>query len=209
MQGASPFSLAEAYEMAYSLKDEKPAAAKPAAQAVAAKKEEKKDEDYSKPGTLPFAELWGPEVNYSDQLANGDADDDKEIEDEDDPRDMICDDDGFVNQFKMTDHQVRQWAREGVQGHKSLLQLSSNIDLGEGRFSEEIADGSVDDDKELIDINDKEDDLVDENMIQLDSSLQQRQNDGVHGRGYFNPGPAWQTILSQGEAKHSVDASLY
>ena len=57
------------------------------------------DEDYSKPGTLPFHETWGPEVQYSNQLANGDADDDKEVEDEDDPRDIIVDDDGFVNQF--------------------------------------------------------------------------------------------------------------
>jgi len=59
-------------------------------------------EDYSKPGSLPFNQLWGPEVKYSDQLANGDDDDDKEIQDEDDPRDMIVDDDGFVNQFKVT-----------------------------------------------------------------------------------------------------------
>jgi hypothetical protein len=43
-------------------------------------------------------------VKYSDTIANGDKDDDKEIEDEDDPRDMIVDDDGFVNQFKVTDH---------------------------------------------------------------------------------------------------------
>jgi len=37
------------------------------------------DEDFSKPGTLPFQQLWGPEVKYSDQVANGDEDDDKEI----------------------------------------------------------------------------------------------------------------------------------
>jgi len=42
-------------------------------------------EDYSKPGTKPFAKTWGPGVKYSDQLANGDAADDKELEDEDDP----------------------------------------------------------------------------------------------------------------------------
>jgi hypothetical protein len=84
------------------------------------------DEDYSKPGTLPFADLWGAESKYSDQIANGDADDDKEIQDEDDPRDMIVDDDGYVNQFKISAHAIRQWKREGVEGTEmgdSLLKL--------------------------------------------------------------------------------------
>jgi len=72
------------------------------------------DEDYSKPGTLPVAQLWGPSVKYSDQLANGDADEDKEIQDEDDPRDPIADDDGFVNQFKMDKGSVQEWNRDGV-----------------------------------------------------------------------------------------------
>jgi hypothetical protein len=36
-------------------------------------------EDYAKPGTVPLAEMWGPGVKYSDQVANGDADEDKEI----------------------------------------------------------------------------------------------------------------------------------
>jgi len=44
------------------------------------------------------AAIWGAEVPYSNQLANGDADDNKELEDEEDPREMIVDDDGFVNQ---------------------------------------------------------------------------------------------------------------
>ena len=42
--------------------------------------------------------IWGAEVPYSNQLANGDVDDNKELENEDDPRDLIVDDDGFVNQ---------------------------------------------------------------------------------------------------------------
>jgi hypothetical protein len=45
--------------------------------------------------------IYGPEVAYSNQLANGDRDDDKEVEDEEDPREMIVDDDGFVNQHKV------------------------------------------------------------------------------------------------------------
>ena len=44
--------------------------------------------------------LWGSEVKYSDQLANGDLDDDKEVEDEEDPEDIVADDDGFVRQWR-------------------------------------------------------------------------------------------------------------
>ena len=43
--------------------------------------------------------LWGSEVKYSDQIANGDADDDKEVQDEDDHSDIIADDNGFVKQY--------------------------------------------------------------------------------------------------------------
>lgn len=49
---------------------------------------------------VPFADIWGPKTKYSETLANGDRDDDKEVEDEDDPRDIITNDEGFVNQFK-------------------------------------------------------------------------------------------------------------
>lgn len=42
--------------------------------------------------------IWGPHVPYSNQLANGDRSDDKEVQDEDDPKDLIVDDNGFVNQ---------------------------------------------------------------------------------------------------------------
>jgi len=51
-------------------------------------------DDYTQKDKVP---VWGPHVKYSDQLANGDHDDDKELEDENDPRDLIVDDDGFVN----------------------------------------------------------------------------------------------------------------
>lgn len=56
-----------------------------------------KKDDLSEPGTLPMADLYGSDVLYSDQLANGDDADDKELEDEDDPRDIIVDDDGFTH----------------------------------------------------------------------------------------------------------------
>ena len=56
-----------------------------------------------------MAELWGSDVKYSDQIANGDEDDDKELEDEDDPRDMIVNDDGFVNQWDIDMNKAREW----------------------------------------------------------------------------------------------------
>ena len=105
---------------------EKKAAKQSLAQAQEDEEEndDKPKEDYSKPGTLPFDQLWGPEVKYSDQIANGDKDDDKEIQDEDDPRDPIVNDEGFVNQFKVNKGSVQEWNRGGVKKfrHKGLVQ---------------------------------------------------------------------------------------
>jgi len=39
---------------------------------------------------------------YSNEIANGDRSDDKELEDQDDPNDAIVDNNGFVNSFKRT-----------------------------------------------------------------------------------------------------------
>jgi len=68
-------------------------------------------EDYSKPGSLPFRKLWGPNVDYSDQLANGDRDDNKELEDEEDLADPIADDNGFVHKWKLDPRAVKEWGR--------------------------------------------------------------------------------------------------
>lgn len=43
----------------------------------------------------------------SDELANGDKADDKEIEDEDDPEDDIVDDNGFSHQWVQTGAKIR------------------------------------------------------------------------------------------------------
>lgn len=42
----------------------------------------------------------GDDPLYSNQIANGDRSDDKELEDQDDPNDDIVDNNGFVNQWK-------------------------------------------------------------------------------------------------------------
>jgi hypothetical protein len=87
---ASPAAPVESTEKAPETSEKAPAKAEG---------EGSKTEDFSKPGSSPFAELWGSEVKYSDQIANGNADDDKELEDEDDPEDIIADDNGFVHQW--------------------------------------------------------------------------------------------------------------
>lgn len=53
---------------------------------------------------------------YSDDLANGDKDDDRELQNEDDPRDAIVDDNGFS----------RQWVRSGE--HVGVM-LNSEVHL--------------------------------------------------------------------------------
>ena len=84
-------------------------------------KDSKKTEDYSKPGTLPFTDLWGPDVKYSDQVANGDDDDDKEVEDEDDGEDDIVDDNGFVHQWVQLDDDVKAPKKDDKPAEKSFV----------------------------------------------------------------------------------------
>jgi len=57
-------------------------------------------------------------VKYSDQLANGDDADDKEVDDEDDIDDAIADDDGFVNQYKLDGKKLSDW--EWTKGGKKV-----------------------------------------------------------------------------------------
>jgi hypothetical protein len=128
----------------------------------------KSPEDYSKPGSLPFEELWGSEVKYSDQLANGDDADDKELEDEDDPNDLIVDDNGFVNAFDIDEDKAAQWVQLdsdiNVGKTRKTLKLVQANNNQEARFSDELVDGDQDDDDEIADLNDQDDDEVDENL---------------------------------------------
>ena len=84
--------------------------------------------------------MWGSEVKYSDQLANGDVDDDKELEDEDDPNDDIVDDNGFVNQYvDKQDHRLKEWVQ---------LPEDSNMLAEEDNEEDEDEDEDMDDEKE-------------------------------------------------------------
>jgi len=106
---------------------------------------------------------------YSNQLANGDKDDDKELEKEDDMSDAIVDYQGHTNRgygstlpttYMANNHVMEgstiQVPREEGPMRNSLTQLS---DI----YSNELANGDVSDDKELEHDNDPEDDIVDYN----------------------------------------------
>jgi len=115
-----------------------------------------------------------------------------------------------VNQWDIDSSKASQW---------SAVQLDQDIKIGNekastsaSKFSDEIVDGSKDDDKDLVDINDKEDDEVDENLdlehsdvnfLQLEDTV-----DRSHGKGFSSPGPAWTQIMAQISAKQSVDKML-
>jgi len=185
------------------------------------KKEEsgdkKKAEDLSEPGSMPLADLWGSDVRYSDQLANGDDADDKELEDEDDPRDIIVDDDGFVNQWDIDMDKAGEWTAvqldQDVKVDPKVDPKKSSLveNKEEDRFSSELVNGDKDDDKDLIDINDKDDSEVDENLDLQDQDVNLLQLDDSsdrHGKGFANPGPAWTQIMAQISNKNTINRIL-
>ena len=191
-----------------------------------------REQDYANAGSLPNADLWNADVKYSDQLANGNLDDDREVEDEDDPNDDIVDDNGFVSQFvRDDDDRLREWNAietsdqvnapvEKVKGVTMLPQVRI-------QYHDELANGDAADDKQLIDLNDQNDDDVDENgyvmldaasgsrwarfqqsmtrpaennMVQIDESRQ--------GKGFASPTSSWGNIMAQVDSKRAID-SLY
>lgn len=148
-------------------------------------------DDYTQKDKVP---VWGPHVKYSDQLANGDADDNKELEDEDDPHDIIVDDDGFVNQWQHDPKKLAEWARAhhvSTQQAAQLLakkqqmlaqQKSQQEALAQAeakaqaehqaemaaiwdrtvKYSDTLANGDADDDRELEDEDDPDDFIADD-----------------------------------------------
>jgi len=68
-----------------------------------------------------------PFATPQDEVANGDRDEDKELEDEDDPNDVIADDNGFVNQFKGKGGNFSQLTSDlrlgTLQAKRSLMKL--------------------------------------------------------------------------------------
>jgi len=165
---------------------------------------EEVDTNYDRPGTKPFGNIWGPEIAYSDQLANGKTLDDLELEDEDDPSDPIADDDGFVHQWKIDPAHIKEWGRRPqvvnfVQTSQDPIALPQEKE--KSHFSDELADGNDNDDIEVDDLNNDADDEVDENM------MIQTGEEGF-GIGRSDPAPGWGQIMAQVNSKQAAD-SLY
>jgi len=125
-------------------------------------------------------------------LANGDVDDDRQLEDEDDPDDPIADDDGFAHQWKVKEENVEEWGRRP--------QVFSYAQLGESslkgsKFSDELADGLEEDNQQVED--DNSDDIANEQYVQL--------SDESEGMGHAHPAPAWIAIKEMVDSKKSLD----
>jgi hypothetical protein len=90
---------------------------------------------------------------YSNELANGDAADDKEDIDENDPADPFIQDTGFG-----TD--ARLWTLAQKRHHNKHK-----------KYSDELANGDVDDDKENQDENDPSDPVVQDHGFGTDARL--------------------------------------
>jgi hypothetical protein len=89
----------------------------------------------------------------SNEVANGDVSENKELEDQDDPEDKIVDNNGFVNQWKRHGDIAQVRAVSFNQMRRSARDLPSN----------EVANGDVSEDKELEDQDDPRDNIVDDN----------------------------------------------
>ena len=100
-------------------------------------------------------------IPFSDELADGDFTDDKELEDEDDIDDDIVDDNGFVNLFK----NKGQFAQIEYQQQIAFLQRQHTLAEAQSLLQElpsnEVANGDVSENKELEDQDDSKDVIVD------------------------------------------------
>jgi len=96
-----------------------------------------------------------PFATPQDEVANGDRDEDKELEDEDDPNDVIADDNGFVNQFK---------GKGGnFVGTNADMRIRHRARFPFEKPSDEVANGDRDEDRQVEDEDDPNDDIVDDN----------------------------------------------
>lgn len=127
--------------------------------------------------------LWDPSVKYSDQLANGDRDDDKEVEFEHDPTDLIVDYNGHTNygyHHVEYDDPKHFWKFDKAHYEKNNIKglfpehfgtiprdpvtfTNENVQLSDVKYSDQLANGDRDDDKEVEFEHDPKDLVVDYN----------------------------------------------
>lgn len=92
-----------------------------------------------------------------DEIADGDAADGKQIEDEWDPADDVVDDNGFARNWLMTGSQVNVGRHRPA--NWAALQAKYDVRF----YSDEIANGDTADNKDLHEEEDTKDDVVDFN----------------------------------------------
>ena len=105
----------------------------------------------------------------SDNLANGDKADDKEIQDEYDPDDEIVDDSGFVHKWLQTYQQMNMGNLIQLQNrspatgdstfHSGMKVYDSSY--SPTKYSQELANGDSADDRDIHEDEDMKDDVVD------------------------------------------------
>jgi len=121
-----------------------------------------------------------------------------EMEDEEDPEDFIVGDYGFMHRWKFSDGKLAEYASRpkvytwGVNAQtdqNSLIQTEDDVQkeqvahkveapkmamaqtTSKAKFSDEIADGTTEDDLTVDDMDDSLEENVDENMMQVADSL--------------------------------------
>ena len=92
---------------------------------------------------------------YSETVANGDHFDDREIEDEWDPKDWVVDDNGFTRNWGLP---TRPAAEEAIGISENQMQLYKMM-----KYSDTISNANADDDKELEEEEDPKNFVVDIN----------------------------------------------
>jgi hypothetical protein len=100
---------------------------------------------------------------YSDELANGDVADDKEVIDDNDPSDPSVQDTGFGSDARLwTLAQKRSLHKKHAMKHRQHKNP---------KYSKELANGDVADDKEVIDDNDPSDPSIQDTGVGTDARL--------------------------------------
>lgn len=129
----------------------------------------------------------------SDELANGDKADDKEVLEEWDVDDDIVEDSGFVHKWLQTGSDIRMLddgdLANTVEVYKAHLKKDISKDSKGGvRTSDHIANGDHHEDQDLEDERDPRDDVVDENFYNSIKNKKKHLKKGANfvqlGNGY-------------------------
>ena len=144
----------------------------------------------------------------SDEVANGDRDEDRQLEDEEDPDDDIVDDNGFVNASK-NNRELMQ--TQGVLDGPFVMPSFAGSIHGVPLYSDELANGDSADDRDIHNEDDMNDDVVDYNggtsrgygAIEPQRRFVENNHilSGSHNNGPRYTGDSWSSSLANPLAK--------